>query len=77
MFKKKTKVEDVQIPRQLEEIRADYEKVAANAGKVQYQILVLKQTLDGLNGQLNTINQEANTRQELDKKTEPKAEETK
>lgn len=71
--RKKDKFPQAQVPRKLEEIKAQYNEVAQRAGQAQYQIFVLKKDLEQLNAALLNINQEAAARQSLDKEEAAKA----
>lgn len=45
--------------RKIEEIQADYSKICAQAGHINYQIKTLSNSLESLNQQLRALNDEA------------------
>ncbi len=61
MFKKKK-----QEPRQEKELITAYNQLATRVGLVTNQIKMFEKELDGLFTQMNSINNEANARQQLD-----------
>lgn len=63
------------IPRKIEEIKADNDKLVTNAGIVQYQVYALERDLKQINEAIVNLNYEAAARQKLDKEIqEPKQE---
>ena len=62
-------------PRDLNSISKEYTEIAARAGALQYQILVLKQDLDLINDKMKSLNLEGSERAKLD--SELKAREAK
>lgn len=55
------------VPRKIEEIKADNDKLVTNAGIVQYQIYALERDLKQINEVMVNLNYEAAARQKLDK----------
>lgn len=58
------------IPREAQPIRDDYAKRLAKAGELQYQISVLTEELDQLNGEIKSLNYEFQARTDLDKQSQ-------
>lgn len=74
IFKKKKQTEKL-IPRSMDEIKAAYETLKAQAGELQYLIHVKKEELELLNKSLRGLNNEAGARAQLDKENEKPNEE--
>jgi hypothetical protein len=55
------------VPRQLDQINAEWTQRCNEAGQVQYQLLVLQEQLKRLNAVLASLNQEGAARNELSK----------
>lgn len=54
-------------PRSMDEIKQSYMELSNRSGQVQYQAHILNKELKNLNDQLESVNNEAAVRQELDK----------
>lgn len=68
MSAKSTKqAKKLSIPREMPEIQQAYQQLCANAGQVQYQIKIHTKELERINEQLQSVNNEAAARQQLDK----------
>ncbi len=60
-------------PRAKDQIEADYGRVVAQVGQLQYQLHVYGKELTRLNGELENLNYEAAARNQLDAKAAPAA----
>lgn len=70
MSAKSTKqAKKLSIPREMPEIQQAYQQLCANAGQVQYQIKIHAKELERINEQLQSVNNEAAARQQLDKES--------
>lgn len=65
-----------QTPRTTDEITREYGQKAAQAGALQYQILILQEELKSLNEIMRTLNREGHLRKLLDAKTLPQTQGT-
>lgn len=67
MSQKSTKsTKKLSIPREMSEIQSAYQQLCANAGQVQYTIVIHQKELDKLNERLEAVNNEAAARKQLD-----------
>ena len=72
-FKKsKQKANAVVLPRELEEIRKEYNELSLRAANAQYLVFVHSKDLEQVNNRLIQVNQEAGARQQLDEANKPK-----
>lgn len=73
-FLKRKKQANVPEPRELVDIRAEYNELSARAANAQYLVFVHSKDLEQTNHRLIEVNQEAAARQALDAKNQPKPE---
>lgn len=80
-FKGKNKPKAVPVqtaePRPAAELRAEFSRLANDAGQCQYQALVYTKRLEQINAQMLRVNQEASQRDKLDAEAAKKVEESK
>lgn len=63
---KKNKQKAVNLPRELEDIRKEYNELSLRAANAQYLVFVHSKDLEQVNNRLIQVNQEAGARQALD-----------
>jgi len=63
----KAKKEAAPVPRKIEEIKADNDKLASSAGIIQHQIYSLQKSLKRVNEAMLNLDYEAEARYKLDK----------
>lgn len=60
------KMKKLSVPRSMEEIQLDYQRMCANAGQLQYQLRIQSKELEMINQRLEAVNNEAAARNKLD-----------
>ena len=66
-FFKKKKQKQAQEPRELKDIKAEYDQLTSRAGQAQYMVYVYGKELDQSNRRMLEVNQEAEVRQRMDR----------
>lgn len=72
-FKSKAKKVAAPVPRELKIIEGEFQKLSNRAGQVQYQKHICEKELSKLNDALESVNNEAAARQQLDKEAAAEA----